>query len=109
MHRKKKNENAGVVPYDRVALISNNRWEWPVFACAAYSLQATLVPMYEAQLPSDWTYILNDSGASVVVCSTEDIFHTLNDFVLPQTPHIEFILMVNNRGVMYRFSVPATC
>jgi hypothetical protein len=43
---------SGVGPYDKVAIISNNRFEWAVIASAAYSLNATIVPMYEAQLPT---------------------------------------------------------
>mmetsp|Transcript_45161 Transcript_45161/g.109962 ORF Transcript_45161/g.109962 Transcript_45161/m.109962 type:complete len:706 (+) Transcript_45161:370-2487(+) len=98
-------KDLGVRPFDRIALISNNRWEWPVIACAAYSLQASLVPMYEAQLPSDWTYILNDSGASVVICSTEEIFHALNDVVLTQTPHVHSALCLDaEHGAAYAYS-----
>ena len=61
--------------------------------------------MYEAQLPTDWTYILNDSGASVVMCSTEEIFHTLNDVVLTQTPHVHSTLCLDaQHGAAYAYS-----
>src|SRR5437868_289797 len=40
----------GIGPGDRVAVISNNRLEWAVGAHAVYSLGASYVPMYEAQL-----------------------------------------------------------
>ena len=51
--------------------------------------------MYEAQLPSDWTYILNDSEASVVVCATEDIFHRVQKEVLPSTPSVKASLCLD--------------
>ena len=86
----------GVQEYDKVAVISNNRWEWATIAAAAYSLAATLVPMYEAQLETDWTYILNDCNASVVICATQDIFHRVRTNVLPATPSIHACLCLDD-------------
>jgi long-chain acyl-CoA synthetase len=79
----------GVQKYGKVAIISNNRWEWATIAAAAYSLSAILVPMYEAQLETDWTYILNDSSSSVVVCANQDIFDRIRKDVLPATPSVQ--------------------
>lgn len=45
--------------------------------------------MYEAQLPTDWTYILNDSGAKTVFCATPDIYHRVHTQVMPNTPHVQ--------------------
>jgi long-chain acyl-CoA synthetase len=86
---------AGVAEFGKVAIISNNRWEWATIAAAAYSLNASLVPMYEAQLESDWTYILNDSDASVVFCATQDIFDRVQSKVLPQTPTVKASLCLD--------------
>ena len=44
--------------------------------------------MYEAQLPSDWRYILNDSDCTAVFCSTQAIFDKLQKDVLPSTPNV---------------------
>lgn len=82
-------KESGVGEYSKVAIISNNRWEWATIAAATYSLNATLVPMYEAQLPSDWTYILNDSGADVVFCATQEIYDKVRNEVLPSTPTVK--------------------
>lgn len=79
----------GVEEFGKVAIISNNRVEWAVIASAAYSLNASLVPMYEAQLPYDWTYILNDSGSCVVFCATQEIFDSVQTNVLPSTPSVK--------------------
>lgn len=70
----------------KIGIISNNRWEWAALASAAYSLNAAIVPMYETQLPKDWTYILQDSECSALFCSTEDIFVKAMKEVLPNTP-----------------------
>jgi long-chain acyl-CoA synthetase len=45
--------------------------------------------MYEAQLPSDWSYIANDSECSVLFCATQDIYDRTVAEVIPQTPHIK--------------------
>ena len=81
--------------FDKVAIISNNRWEWAAIAAASYSINTTLVPMYEAQLAGDWTYILNDSGASAVFCATEDIFARVQKEVLPSTPSVKASVCLN--------------
>ena len=80
---------AGVEEFGKVAIISNNRVEWATIAAAAYSLNASLVPMYEAQLPYDWTYILNDSNSCVVFCATQEIFDSVQKEVLPSTPSVK--------------------
>lgn len=80
---------SGVGEHDKVGVISNNRWEWAAVAAACFSLNANMVPMYEAQLASDWTYILNDSGAKVVFCATEDIYLQVRTQVLRNTPSVQ--------------------
>jgi len=66
---------------DKVALISNNRVEWAVSFYAINSLGAQVVPMYEAQSEKDWTYILTDSAAKLVIVANEGIHGKLK-------PHI---------------------
>ncbi len=51
--------------------------------------------MYEAQLPSDWTYITNDAECSVLFCSTQDIFDRAIAEVLPQTPTVKASLCLD--------------
>lgn len=88
-------KDLGVGEYDKVAIISNNRWEWAAIATAAYSLNASAVPMYEAQLPADWTYIVNDSGAKVLFCATQDIYDRVQKEVLPSTPSVQASLCLD--------------
>ena len=61
-------------------------------AAASYSLNATMVPMYEAQRPSDWEYILNDSRCATVFCATASIFDKVQKQVLPNTPSVQACL-----------------
>ena len=82
----------GVKPYSKVGIISNNRQEWAIIAAATYSINASLVPMYEQQLPKDWTHILNDSECTVVFCSTEEIYLKVKKEVIPNTPLVTEVL-----------------
>ncbi|KAL3922081.1 MAG: hypothetical protein SGILL_002395 [Bacillariaceae sp.] len=94
----------GVVPGDKVGLISSNRYEWAMLACAAYSLSAALVPMYEQQKEGDWRYIINDSAATVLFCSTKDIFYRVNNEVLPATSHVHSTLCLDaEQGEVYGY------
>ena len=63
----------GVGQGDRVAVISDNRPEWAAGAYATYGLGAQYVPMYEAQLPKEWEYILKDCGAKVLLVANAQI------------------------------------
>jgi long-chain acyl-CoA synthetase len=80
----------GVERGDRVAVISNNRLEWAVGAHAVYSLAATYVPMYEAQLDKDWEYILRDSSAKVCFVANAAIEKRVKHFSwsLPALTHV---------------------
>jgi long-chain acyl-CoA synthetase len=64
----------GIKRGDNVAIIANNRAEWAVAAYACYGLGAALVPMYEAQLAKEWTFIVNDCQAVALIAATEDIY-----------------------------------
>lgn len=66
----------GVVRGDRVAVISKNRVEWAACAYGTYGAGAAYVPCYEQQLPTDWEYILRDSGAKVLVVSRSDLLES---------------------------------
>jgi long-chain acyl-CoA synthetase len=63
----------GIKAGDRVAIIANNRVEWAVAAYATYSLGGCFVPMYEQQHADDWKFIINDSGAKLLIVATRKI------------------------------------
>lgn len=56
----------GVRKGDVVAVVADNCLEWAVAHYATVGLEAAFVPMYEAQRPSEWQFILDDCGAKVV-------------------------------------------
>jgi long-chain acyl-CoA synthetase len=59
----------GVDREDRVAILSENRPEWPMADFATLSLGALTVPIYTSYLAPQVEYILRDSLAKVVVVS----------------------------------------
>jgi long-chain acyl-CoA synthetase len=63
-------ESWGIRKGDRVAILSENRPEWTTTDFAALALGAVTVPIYSTQTAEQTAFILNDSGARVVVVST---------------------------------------
>ena len=81
----------GVQKDDRVAVVSNNRVEWAVGAFAAFGLGAWYVPTYEVTLPSEWKFILENSGAKVALAATNEIYETLHGFI-GEVPNLERVI-----------------
>jgi len=88
-------QHLGVGPDDKIAVISNNRWEWAALACAAFSLRASMVPLYEAQRPSDWTYICRDAQPKALFCATQDIYDRVQSRVIPNAPVLQSVLCLD--------------
>src|SRR5258708_22981617 len=62
----------GLKEGDRVAILSENRPEWAMADFAILGSAAICVPIYPTLLGWQVEYILNDSGAVAVICSTEE-------------------------------------
>ena len=60
----------GVKPGDRVALLSENRPEWAFADYACLAARAADVPIYPTLPAKQVEYILKDSGAVAIFCST---------------------------------------
>ena len=60
----------GVRPGDRVAILSENRPEWAIADYACLCARAADVPIYPTLPTKQVEYILRDSGAVAVFCST---------------------------------------
>ena len=71
--------HAGVKPGDRVAILSENRPEWAMSDFAILANQAVTVPVYPTLLGWQIEYILNDAGASVVICSNAEQLQKLDE------------------------------
>src|SRR5580704_1805867 len=63
----------GVARGDAVAIVANNRVEWAVAAYACFGLGASFVPMYEAQHPKEWEFIVRDCEAKLLFVGGEGV------------------------------------
>lgn len=63
---------SGVVPGDRIAILSENRPEWAIIDFASLLLGAVTVPIYSTLTAEQTAYLLKDSGAKVIFVSSEE-------------------------------------
>ena len=62
----------GVKPGDRVALVSPNRPEWHIVDFAVQGIGGVNVPLYFNESPDRMVYIINDSGAKIVIVAGDE-------------------------------------
>ena len=62
--------NWGIERGDRVALLSENRWEWAITDFAVLAVGAVDVPIYPTLTAEQLGVLLRDSGSRVIVVST---------------------------------------
>jgi len=87
----------GIGKGDVVGLIANNRAEWAIAAFATYGLGARFVPMYEAELPKTWQYILKDASVRVLFVSKPEVMEKLKPVIEGITP-LEKLILVEGDG-----------
>jgi long-chain acyl-CoA synthetase len=86
----------GVQRGDNVAIIANNRVEWAVAAYACYGLGAAFVPMYEAQHPKEWEFIVRDCEAKVLIVAGEAILEKARAFAAT-IPSLRSMVVIDGR------------
>lgn len=91
----------GIKRGDAVGIISNNSTDWAVGHYATVGLGAFYVPMYEAELPHVWEYIVKDSGLKVLFVSKPEILEKIKEFP-SRIPTLEKIYLIpgNGKGTM---------
>jgi long-chain acyl-CoA synthetase len=68
----------GVKKGDRVALVGENRWEWPITDFATLAIGAVDVPIYPTLTGEQISALVQDAGCRVAVVSTRQQFEKLN-------------------------------
>src|ERR1035437_5076706 len=63
---------------DRIALISENRWEWAVSDFATLAIGAVNVPIYPTLTGEQISVLVQDAGCRIAVVSTRQQFDKLN-------------------------------
>jgi len=88
----------GVKPGDRVAILSENRPEWAISDFAILANAAVTVPVYPTLLGWQIEYILNDSGAVAVICSTDEQLQKMQE-IRAHTPAVHNVIMCEASSV----------
>ncbi|MFD3487808.1 AMP-dependent synthetase/ligase [Streptomyces sp. NPDC058665] len=62
---------SGILPGERVALMSRTRYEWVLFDFAIWSAGAVTVPVYETSSAEQVQWVLGDSGTAAVIVESD--------------------------------------
>jgi long-chain acyl-CoA synthetase len=82
----------GVLPGDRIAILSENRPEWPTADIASLLLGAVTVPLYTTLTAEQTAFVLKDSGCRAIFLSSDQQLRKVLS-ILPQTKIEKVIVM----------------
>jgi long-chain acyl-CoA synthetase len=82
----------GVRPGDRIAILAENRPEWPIADVASLLLGAVTVPLYTTLTAEQTAFVLNDSGCRTIFLSSDLQLHKILS-ILPQTQIDKIVVM----------------
>lgn len=82
----------GIRPGDRVAILSENRPEWPIADMATLALKAVTVPLYTTLTAEQTAFVLSDSGCRVIFLSSDQHLQKLLP-ILSQTKLEKIVVM----------------
>src|SRR4051812_47986867 len=84
----------GIQPGDRIAILSENRPEWPICDLSSLLLGAVTVPLYTTLTADQTAFALNDSGCRAIFVSSDQQLHKVIS-ILPRT-QIERIVVMDS-------------
>ena len=84
--------SCGIQPGDRIAILSENRPEWPIADFASLLLGAVTVPLYTTLTAEQTAFVLNDSACRTIFLSSDKQLHKIAS-LLPQTQIERIIVM----------------
>ncbi len=79
---------------DRIALISENRWEWAVSDFATLAIGAANVPIYPTLTGEQIAVLVHDAGCRIAIVSTRQQFDKLN--AVREQTQLERILIMDS-------------
>jgi len=83
-----------IQPGDRVAILSENRPEWPIADVSCLLLGAVTVPLYTTLTAEQTAFVLSDAGCRVIFVSSDQQLHKVIS-ILPKT-RIEKIVVMDH-------------
>lgn len=86
-------KNAGIQENDKVAIYSDNSSEWMIFDLAAMTIGAITVPIYSTNNAEQAEYIINDSGAKLILAGDQSQYDACLDLVKKEESTLETIVV----------------
>ncbi|MGH9750658.1 MAG: AMP-dependent synthetase/ligase [Candidatus Polarisedimenticolia bacterium] len=87
----------GAARGDRIALLAENRPEWPASDYAILAFGAVTTPIYPSLLPDQIAFILADAGARIAVVSTTDQMRKILA-VRDRLPDLKTLVVMDSDG-----------
>jgi long-chain acyl-CoA synthetase len=86
-------ESLGIKKGDRVAILSNTRYEWTIADLAILFLGAVTVPIYQSTLPEGVQFILNHSEAKAIFIEDKTQLKKIEE-ARKNIPHLKSIISI---------------
>ncbi len=87
----------GIQPGDKIAILSNNSYEWMLTDIASHSVGGADVPIYATNTPAQVEYILNDSEAVAVVTENQEQLDKVLE-IRENVPKLKYVITVEGKG-----------
>ncbi|CPR10948.1 long-chain-fatty-acid-CoA ligase FadD15 [Mycobacterium bohemicum DSM 44277] len=87
----------GVNAGDRVAILSGTRYEWVILDYAILSVGAVTVPIYDTSSAEQVRWVLEDSGAVLVIAETDAHVRLVKELT-DELPNLRMILDLESGG-----------
>jgi long-chain acyl-CoA synthetase len=82
---------AGIVPGDKIAILSENRLGWAISDFGIQSAGGITVPIYATNTAKQAAYVINHCGARIVFCSTKGQYEKLLS-IKEEIPGVELVI-----------------
>ena len=96
----------GIRRGDRVAILSENRWEWPIADFAILAIGAIDVPIYPTLTSPQIGELMRDSATRVILVSTRAQYDKVA--AIRAETKLEHVVMMDSAG-SFENTVPADC
>jgi long-chain acyl-CoA synthetase len=91
---------------DKVIILSENSPEWIIADFANLSLGAVTVPIYPTLVPQQVRYIISDSDAAFVICSSPELWKKV-DAIKKDLPKVAHFISLQSEAPQGVLSLPA--
>ncbi len=87
----------GVVPGDKVGIVSGNRPEWNMIDFAIMQMGAISIPIYPTISQEDYRHILNHAEMKLIFIEGKDLKNKLQP-IIPEVKSLKFIYTFDDQG-----------